>query len=340
MSSSTEVLVIGAGVLGLSTAAELLRRGHEVIVVDPGTVNASAVAAGMIAPAFEALADWRGSDGRLDRGDLLRAARAQWSRFAIAFDLPLHREGAEWRGPDLEVVASQLRWLGFPAERTDDAVVTPADWRTEPEAVLRRLRALPGLTEMSGRVHRLSADGARWTAILEDGSGLAARAVVLATGAVNGLDLPEPAARLIAQVRPIRGQIAVTDRHLVERVVRGPAGYLAPCPGGTVIGATMEPDRTDLDPDLEQGASLARACLAQIGIGEGVPVTWRVGVRGATRDGLPMAGAAGPAGLHLALAPRRNGWLLGPLVARTVVDGLEGRAAEPFAPALDPRRLI
>ena len=339
MSSSTEVLVIGAGVLGLSTAAELLRRGHGVTVVDPGTVNASAVAAGMIAPAFEALADWRSSDGRLDRGDLFRSARAQWSAFAAAFDLPLHREGAEWRGGDLDNVASQLRWLGFPAERTADAVVTPADWRTEPEAVLTRLRTLPGLTVIRGQVRRLTTDGFRWTATLADGSGLAARAVVLATGAAGSLELPESAARLVTRVHPIRGQIAVTDRHLVERAVRGPAGYVAPCPDGTVIGATMDPDRTDLDPDLERGDALVRACLAQIGITESLPVTWRVGVRGATRDGLPMAGTAGPPGLHLALAPRRNGWLLGPLVARTGVDELEGRAAGPFAAVLDPRRL-
>lgn len=340
MSSATEVLVIGAGVLGLSTAAELLRRGHEVAVVDPGTVNASVVAAGMIAPAFEALADWRGSKGRLDRGDLFRTARSHWIAFATAFDLPLHREGAEWRGPDLENVASQLRWLGFAAERTSGAVVTPADWRTEPEAALIRLRSLPGLTVLPGHVRSLVTDGVRWTAMLDDGSGLAARAVVLATGAVSGLDLPEAVARLVAQVQPIRGQIAVTDRHLVERAVRGPVGYIAPCPGGSVIGASMDPDRTDLDPDLEAGSTLLRACLAQIGLKESLPVIWRVGVRGATPDGLPMAGSVGPAGLHLALAPRRNGWLLGPLVARTVVDSLEGRAAGPFAPALDPRRFV
>lgn len=338
MSSSTEVLVIGAGVLGLFTAAELLRRGHAVTVVDPGTINASTVAAGMIAPAFEALADWRGSNGQLDRSDLFRAARSQWSAFATAFDLPLHREGAEWRGPDLETVASQLRWLGFAAERTDVAVVTPADWRTEPGAALTRLRSLPGLTVISGRVRGLTTDGARWTAMLEDGSGLAAKAVVLATGAEPGLALPEPVAGLVAQVQPIRGQIAVTDRHLVDRAVRGPAGYVAPCPGGAVIGATMDPDRTDLTPDLDHGQAMVRACLAQIGHTDDLPVTWRVGVRGATRDGLPMAGAASLAGLHLALAPRRNGWLLGPLVARTVADGFEGRTAGPLAPALDPRR--
>ena len=45
----TEILVIGAGVLGLCTAVELTRRGHDVRVLDPGERNASSVAAGMIA---------------------------------------------------------------------------------------------------------------------------------------------------------------------------------------------------------------------------------------------------------------------------------------------------
>ena len=71
---------------------------------------------------------------------------------------------------------------------------------------------------------------------------------------------------------------------------------------------------------------------------EGAVGHTRVGVRGATADGLPLAGPAGSAGLHLALAPRRNGWLMGPLVARIVADGIEGRAPIADAAALDPLR--
>jgi len=63
-----------------------------------------------------------------------------------------------------------------------------------------------------------------------------------------------------------------------------------------------------------------------------------VGIRGATTDGLPLAGSSGEPGLHLALAPRRNGWLLGPLVARITADGIEGRPPLVDAAALDPLR--
>ena len=52
-----DILIIGAGVLGLATAAELSRRGRAVTVVDPGDPNASSVAAGMFAPAFESAAE-------------------------------------------------------------------------------------------------------------------------------------------------------------------------------------------------------------------------------------------------------------------------------------------
>ena len=48
-----------------------------------------------------------------------------------------------------------------------------------------------------------------------------------------------------------------------------------------------------------------------------------------------MAGAAED-GLHLALGPRRNGWLLGPLVASVVADEVEGRSSK--EPALSPHR--
>ena len=65
------MIVIGAGVLGLCTAAELAARGHAVTVIDPGAPNASSLAAGMIAPALESLLD----DVTTDRAALLRTSR-------------------------------------------------------------------------------------------------------------------------------------------------------------------------------------------------------------------------------------------------------------------------
>ena len=98
----------------------------------------------------------------------------------------------------------------------------------------------------------------------------------------------------------------------------------------------MEAGERSLTPDPERCAQMLGAAWTVLGqTPRPLQVDWRAGVRGATPDGLPMAGAAGQ-GLHLALGPRRNGWLLGPLVARVVADEVEGRSSK--EPTLAPRR--
>ena len=52
-----DIVVAGAGAIGRAVALALVRAGHRVTVVDPLGANASGVAAGMLAPAFEALFD-------------------------------------------------------------------------------------------------------------------------------------------------------------------------------------------------------------------------------------------------------------------------------------------
>lgn len=148
-----------------------------------------------------------------------------------------------------------------------------------------------------------------------------ARAVVLATGTTFP-DLPEAVMGGLGGVHAIGGRLAFTPRRLVERPARFAGGYAVPLGEGTVIGATMEAggllaEASGLQDTLLAGARAALG-LAQIG-----PVEWRAGVRGATPDGLPLTGEVMP-GFHLALAPRRNGWLMGPQVARVVAATLCG----------------
>ena len=64
MDRGATVIVAGAGVLGLSTALALADAGCAVTVCDPAAeaANASGVAAGMLAPAFETVLDADGPD--------------------------------------------------------------------------------------------------------------------------------------------------------------------------------------------------------------------------------------------------------------------------------------
>ena len=332
--NSQDILVVGAGVLGLCAAAELARRGHAVTVVDPGGLNASAVAAGMIAPAMESAVD----DLSADHAALLRRARDAWTDFAAATGVRLDRDPAEWRGGNVEVLGGRLSALGFGhvCDREAGRLTTNEDWKVEPAQALTALRQ--GLRLLEGRATALSRSGGRWRVETTAGA-IEADQVVLATGAGTAPDgLPDGATRLLALIAPIRGQIGLVGERLVEHVVRGPGAYIAPMGLGCVIGATMEAGERSLTPDPERCARMLDAAWAVLGQApRPLTIEWRAGVRGATPDGLPMAGAV-ERGLHLALGPRRNGWLLGPLVAGVVADEVEGRPSK--EPALAPRRFI
>ena len=335
MTSSPDVIVIGAGVLGLCTAAELASRGHAVAVVDPGGPNASSVAAGMLAPALECLSD----EATPERAALLKRARDLWPDFAGTFGLTLHRDGVDWRGPDIPAALDRLAALGFAASRTRAGLTSPEDWRVDVGPALQALARTPGVSLIASSVARLSADARRWRVEAGDGRIWFAPTVVLATGVAAPLPgLPARAAAVVAAIEPFRGQLTPVKAAPPPRTLRAPGLYVVPAAGGVLVGATMERGRRDLEPDAEDSARRVAAGLALLGA-EGEAGPPRVGVRGATADGLPLAGSAGEPGLFLALAPFRNGWLLGPLVARIVADGIEGRPSAPDAAALDPLRL-
>lgn len=332
--TSPDVIVVGAGVLGLCTAAELGARGVAVTVLDPGEANASSVAAGMIAPALESLLD----DASPDRAALLKRARDLWPAFAGRHGLSLSLEGAEWRGPDPDAVVRRLRALGFAADRLADGALTPDDWRIDPVDALERLSAAPGVARETAHVVAIAAEEGGWRVTAHDGRAWWSPSVVLATGAAAPLaGLPSEIAGRIGGVQPIRGQLTPIACATPGRVVRAPGLYAAPSVDGALAGATMEPDSRSLEPDLDLARRQAEAALALLGC-EGTPGAPRVGVRGASPDGLPMAGPSGAPGLFLALAPRRNGWLLGPLVGRVVADGIEGETPLADAAVLDPLR--
>ena len=330
---SCDIVVVGAGVLGLSVAAELTARGHDVRVVDPGGQNASSVAAGMIAPAFESLLDRVDPD----RAALLRDAAALWPEFAARSGLALDPTAAEWRGPDAAEVAEALGRLGFPAEATGDSVRVGSDRRIDARSAIETLRAGLGEALVEAEARGVAPTSRGWRVETTAGR-IEARQLIVATGVAAALPgLPEAVSDRIVRIEPIAGQIGWTEAPVTDRVVRGVGGYIAPASPGALIGATMVHGSRDTGPDPAASQRLVEVAARLSGGAALGTVEWRGGVRGATVDGLPLAGPVG-AGLHLALAPRRNGWLLGPLVGRIVADGIEGRPRGSHAAALDPLR--
>lgn len=331
----TEILVIGAGVLGLCTAVELTRRGHEVRVVDPGGSNASTVAAGMIAPALEAVLD----KVTPERAGLFADARAAWEGFAASAGVTIHAAPTIWAGGEGAEIAAAAAALGFEVSGEGERPQLASDVLIEPGPALAAMQAALNHPIICGQAVEIARIAEGWRITTEAGE-VEAAMIVMATGAAAAISgLPQEAASLMAQISPIRGQIGFVAGLATDAVVRGRGLYVAPSSEGSVVGATMEAGRRDLEPDADAGLALMAGGEGLIGRAIDGPVDWRVGIRGSTPDGLPMAGASGDAGLFMALAPRRNGWLLGVLVAQVVADAIEGSGARsPHAAALDPRR--
>lgn len=336
MSGSAKVIVAGAGVLGLSTALALADAGCAVTVCDPAAeaANASGVAAGMLAPAFETVLDAEGPDDL----PLLLAARDLWPGLAARAGVELDRSGAvavgaeAWlaairtglnriglHGMDLERKALAAMAPGL-SEAFGEGVMSREDWRLEPAAALSALRRAATAAGVSFRAEAVTdRGGADW--------------LVAATGSAAGL-APE-----LAHLSPIKGHILRAQLDDVGRIsVRGERGYAVPTAGGLAIGATMEPGVADPAVDPSRGRPLLAAGTTLFPALAHARFTLAAGVRATTPDGLPMVGASLAPGMLVAAGARRNGWLLAPLVARIIAACVTGRDPGPYAARLDPGR--
>jgi len=330
------IRVLGAGIIGLFCADELLRRGHDVTVVDPQPASgASYAAAGMLAPSAEV---WHGEEALLDLG--LRSL-ALWPDAAARLGVPLQTSGtllvAADRG-DLQQVERQCALLAAhgrevtvldrAAVRRQEPSLGPAvvggasladDPSVDPRAVLAALLA---------RVPVVAQEPPNDLAPYD--------LTVVATGA----RLPEP---FTALVRGVRGEIVrarggAGPSRTVRGWVHGEPVYVVPrASGELVIGATSE--EHDGEPAPTVGGVLrllraARELLPGLEQAEITEVTARD--RPGTADNLPLVGPSGVDGVLLAAGHFRHGVLLAPLTARIVADHVETGSVET---ALDPRRL-
>ncbi len=331
------MIVAGAGALGLSAALALADAGCSVRLGDPAERGrASTVAAGMLAPVFEAALDAE-TAGDLD---LLLAARNLWPALARRAGVALDRSGTAAVGSQawLADIRARLARLGLrgsdlPRAMLDglapglapdlQGLLLREDWRLEPRPALRALRAA---AEARGVVFSAEAvrdrGGADW--------------LVIATGADQGLAGLAPE---LSGLTPIKGQILSFAEVRGGRVsLRGEGCYAVPGAEGLAVGATMEPGVADTRPDPATLAPLVAAAgrmfpgLAQATFGVSA------GVRAATADGLPMVGFSGTPGVILAVGARRNGWLLAPLVGQIVTACAMGHDSGPYAARLAPSR--
>jgi glycine oxidase len=354
--ATSDVAVIGGGVIGLAIAWRAAQRGHSVCVLERGALGAGAshVAAGMLAPVTEADA---GELALLELG--LRSARL-WPPFAAQLseaagaDPGLRRCGAlvvardrdEAEALDRELALRHelgldaQRLLPSAARRLEPALAptirlaldVPGDHAADPRALVLALAEAArraGVKLRTGaRVERVEQRAGRVTGVVLAGGEVVRSSRIVAaagawTGAVDGLP-PIP-------LRPVKGQILrlrdPAGAGLLERIVRFEGGYLVPRGDGRyVLGATMEERGFDTTVTAGGLYELLRDAGELVpGSRELVVEEMAAGLRPATPDNAPLLGPSEElAGLHWATGHHRNGILLAPVSAEIVVAGLEG----------------
>jgi len=365
---SSDIVVVGAGVVGSAVAYELARRGASVSVLDarsPGD-GATQASGGMLAPYTEA-ADGGALLTLGARSLALCRAFAETVQSESGIDVnfretgSLHIARSESALAHLDLTRATLAALDVPA-----VPLLPADVRAHEPYVTsdvhgglllptQALVSAPALTRAliaaahqrgalllePSHVNRLAQNGPA-VVIDTDRGPLQTRVVVLATGAWSGTIAIDGVTDRVP-VTPIRGQLL----HLgwsgtpVSRITWDDRCYVVPWHDGTLlVGATTE----DVGFDERTTAVGVRGLLEAVcdlfpHAGTAHLASARAGLRPATPDGLPVIGWSSVApGVMYATGHYRNGVLLAPLTAQLVADAVLDHRNDPALDITDPGR--
>lgn len=375
MSDSHPVVVIGGGVIGLSIAWRLARRGQSVLVLERDRVGhaASRVAAGMLAAAAEVGFE------EPELYDLCRDSLREWPAYAETLeqesgqDLDYRSFGTLVVADDRDAAEALRRGFrfqeqqGYPVSwlsgsealerepmlspRIVAAVSVPEDHAIDNRALLSALakavRDAGGQIQEGVQVTGMDPEAAIPTvtakhASTDESVSIEAAKIVVATGAwtseLSGWpDSEKPA------IRPVKGQILelrMREPFNLQHVVRGPKAYLVPrTDGRLIVGATSE--EMGFDPRLTVGGVYG----VMDGAWEVVPgildqdlISIDVGFRPASRDHQPIIGFTSNPRIFLALGHYRHGIVLSAITALAAERMLLDDEDDPRVAAFAPDR--
>jgi glycine oxidase len=361
MADHADVLILGGGVIGLTTALFLAREGVHVALIDKGDFGreASWAGAGIIPPAGE-----RPAQTPIDRLRALSSlmypdlSRGLWEKTGIdngytvcgglELAAPNHALPVEvWRAEGIafrEVEAEALR-----AVEPTLSPALPRGFHLPGMAQVRNPRHLKALVAacqaLGARLHAGCAatgwvrSGLRIDGVRTHHGAMSAGQYLVAAGAWTDGLLEKVGWRL--GVRPVRGQIALlqTDEPRPRPVLlQGKRYVVARADGRVLVGSTEEEAGFDARPTAAEIAGLlafAKEIVPSLA-GAAVERCW-AGLRPGSPDGLPFLGPVPDiSNLYVAAGHYRSGIQLSPATGRAMTDLLLGR---PPSVALEAFRL-
>ena len=321
-----DAAIVGGGLVGLSSALELSRRGVHVRVVDRGDAGAQAswAAAGILGPQSEVHAP-------SPMLELCRKSFELYPEFVRSLgEVGFRRNGTlhlAFTEEEARVLEELRRWQVEAGLRIEErrhaaarlALFFPDEGQVDNRKLLQALRVACVREGVE-----LTADTVTNLAEID------ADAVVLCAGSWSGQLAPE------LPVEPVRGQILAIDAPPPPCVIFGGGGYAVPRGTYTLVGATAEHVGFDATPTPEGRAHLEKVA-AKLLQHPGPVVDHWAGLRPGTPDGLPLFGRL-PGGVIVATGHYRNGVLLAPISARIVSSLFHGETPPVDLAPFHPKR--
>jgi glycine oxidase len=349
-----DAIIIGAGIIGLSVAIELSKRGLKVLIVDKGEPGreASWAAGGMLVefpletPA--ALGELAAASARMhpefvrELEDESRMKIDLRDKGAIVFVEP---EKGSLRGGSVAPLDDSYR-LPQPLLELEPALdgsgclsrLTPQFLR-ERSVDPRQLTAAAiaaakhrGI-DFSSRDHvqAVETGDGKVTGVCTSKTRFAAGIVVNCAGAwagqIDGNGLPA------TPTRPVKGQmlcVVMPHKEMIRHVIRTPEVYLIPrSDGRLLIGATQEEAGFDKQTVPETIQKLRQAALDVVPkLADALILEAWAGLRPGTPDALPILGGTSTRGYFIATGHFRDGILLAPVTARVMGQVISGHKAD------------
>jgi len=346
-----DIIIIGGGIIGLSLALALRRRGANVLVVERGEPGreASYAAGGMLVDS--------GLETPAALQPLATASARMYPEFAkdLELDSGVHvdlRDNGTIMFPSSEHLHRQSALPATSLSPASLAELEPALVETDGPAFYLKERS----------VDPRALTSAAWKAAkrrdIDFSSGDEVTAVIVIDGRAAGVQTIKTAFHAAKVVncagawsgkigpyrfptRPVKGQmlcLLMPSPTLIKHVIRSPQVYLIPrSDGRLLVGATVEEAGYDKRTDLPTIQRLHRAALELVPQLRNAKILedW-AGLRPGTPDALPILGPTATPGYYVATGHFRDGILLAPITAEIMTAMIEGHTPEydlsPFSP--------